>query len=394
MYDSLRFEAPFHEEVDNFIEAAKKHVATLIDNKDTIICPCKDCENTVAFTDSSIIKEHLIRRGFVRNYTVWIHHGETMAVDDDGDVLEDDAETLQYLSQYSDQLAQQMDHDLGNDQGGDIRNEQGGDFCNDGGAREGDKDDGDNLDEMLRAVGPEILLQKRGLQNLERVTKASKETVYGVEKGCPTHWTLLRFMLELLILKAKYGWSDCSFDDLLCLLAWLLPQPNSVPANTYYAKKVISPLTMGVEKIHACPNHCILFRGDTFKDLDKCPRCGASRYKDNDLYSGGEASTGNKRNKKGGKKAVQESQQPENTPLGNDAKKRRIPALVMWYLSVTDRLRRIFLNPKEAALMTWWQDERKVANDMITHPADCSQWKDFDKNNKEFNEDQRKDRSP
>ena len=81
-----------------------------------------------------------------------------MAVDDDCDVLEDDAETLQYLSQYSDQLAQKMDHDLGNDQGGDIRNEQGGDFCNDGRAREGDKDDGDNLDEMLRAVGPEILL--------------------------------------------------------------------------------------------------------------------------------------------------------------------------------------------------------------------------------------------
>ena len=50
------------------------------------------------------------------------------------------------------------------------------------------------------------------------MTKASKETVYGVEKGCPTHWTLLRFVLELLILKAKYGWSDYSFNDLLHLL--------------------------------------------------------------------------------------------------------------------------------------------------------------------------------
>ena len=50
----------------------------------------------------------------------------------------------------------------------------------------------------------------------------------------------------------------------------------------------------------------------------------------------------------------------EDTPLGNDAKHRRIPALVMWYLPVTDRLRRIFLNPKEAALMTWWDDEHKV----------------------------------
>jgi hypothetical protein len=91
------------------------------------------------------------------------------------------------------------------------------------------------------------------------VKTTSKETVYGVEKGCPTHWTLLHFVLELLILKAKYGWSDCSFDDLLHLLSSVLPLPNLVPSNTYQVKKVISPLTMGVEKIHACPNHCILF---------------------------------------------------------------------------------------------------------------------------------------
>ena len=94
---------------------------------------------------------------------------------------------------------------------------------------------------------------------MERVIKASKQTMYGVEKGCPTHWTLLCLMLELLILKAKYCWSDCSFNDLLRLLSWVLPQPNSVPAITYQVKKVINPLTMGVEKIHACPNHCILF---------------------------------------------------------------------------------------------------------------------------------------
>ena len=107
----------------------------------------------------------------------------------------------------------------------------------------------DDLEDMIRALGPEILLNSpKGLENLERVTKASNETVYGVEKGCPTHRTLLHFVLELLILKAKYGWSDYSFNDLLRLLSWVLPQPNSVPANTYQAKKVISPLTMGVEK--------------------------------------------------------------------------------------------------------------------------------------------------
>ena len=67
---------------------------------------------------------------------------------------------------------------------------------------------------------------------------------------------------------------------------------------------------------------------------------------------------------------VQDSQPLKDTPLGNDAKQRRIPALVMWYLPVTDRLRRIFLNPKEATLMTWWDDERKVDDDKIAHPTD------------------------
>jgi hypothetical protein len=60
----------------------------------------------------------------------------------------------------------------------------------------------------------------------------------------------------------------------------------------------------------------------------------------------------------------------------------------MWYLPVTDRLRRIFLNPKEAALITWWDDERKVDDDVIAHSADGSQWKDFD-DNKLFSSDPR-----
>ena len=87
---------------------------------------------------------------------------------------------------------------------------------------------------MIRALGLKILLKSpKGLENLEMVKKASKETMYGVEKGCLKYWTVLQFVLELFILKAKYDWSDYSFNDLLRLLSWLLPQPNSVPTNTY-----------------------------------------------------------------------------------------------------------------------------------------------------------------
>jgi hypothetical protein len=54
----------------------------------------------------------------------------------------------------------------------------------------------------------------------------------------------------------------------------------------------------------------------------------------------------------------------------------------MQYLLVTGRLRRIFLNPKEAALMTWWDDERKVDDDKIAHPVNYSQWQAFDEKHK------------
>jgi hypothetical protein len=46
----------------------------------------------------------------------------------------------------------------------------------------------------------------------------------------------------------------------------------------YEARKIICPLGIEVEKIHACKNNCVLFHGD-YADLDKCPKCGYDRYK-------------------------------------------------------------------------------------------------------------------
>ena len=103
MYGSLRWKPCFHEEVDKFIEAAKYHAMTLTQNKDSIICPYHDCKNHIVWRDVDIIRSHLIMRGFVEDYTVWIHHGETVVVNDDDDPKDDD-ETLETLSQYSVEL--------------------------------------------------------------------------------------------------------------------------------------------------------------------------------------------------------------------------------------------------------------------------------------------------
>jgi hypothetical protein len=41
----------------------------------------------------------------------------------------------------------------------------------------------------------------------------------------------------------------------------MLPRKNKLPASTYEAKKLVCPLGLDVQKIHACPNDCILYRG-------------------------------------------------------------------------------------------------------------------------------------
>jgi hypothetical protein len=59
---------------------------------------------------------------------------------------------------------------------------------------------------------------------------------------------VLWMTLELLKLKASNGWSDSSFSTLLELLSKVLPKLNGLPTSTYRAKKIICPLTLGVEK--------------------------------------------------------------------------------------------------------------------------------------------------
>ena len=59
----------------------------------------------------------------------------------------------------------------------------------------------------------------------------------------------------------------------------MFPKNNELPASTYEAKKVVCPLGLEVQNIHACPNDCILYRGEEYENLNACPVCGALRYK-------------------------------------------------------------------------------------------------------------------
>jgi hypothetical protein len=122
-------------------------------------------------------------------------------------------------------------------------------------------DEGFDVKELMRNVAPDVLLQRRnkGFDNFEMLDKAPRDLLYEECKWCDKEHTVLWMMLELMKLKAISGWSDTSFSALLELLTKVLPKPNGLASSTCQAKKIICPLTLGIEKIHACPNHCILY---------------------------------------------------------------------------------------------------------------------------------------
>jgi hypothetical protein len=45
-------------------------------NKNDIFYSYVDCANKIAWSNSKVLQSHLIKRGFKRNYIVWIKHGE------------------------------------------------------------------------------------------------------------------------------------------------------------------------------------------------------------------------------------------------------------------------------------------------------------------------------
>ena len=77
--------------------------------------------------------------------------------------------------------------------------------------------------------------------------------------------------LELLQWKATNGVSDKRFGELLKLDKKMLLKNNELPITTYEAKQLICLLGLEVQKIHACPNDCILYQGE-YKNLDASTR--------------------------------------------------------------------------------------------------------------------------
>ena len=123
----------------------------------------------------------------------------------------------------------------------------------------------------------------------------------------------------------------------------------------YEAKKTLNSLGMEYEKIHACPNDCVLYQKE-LKDASLCPICGTSRWKTDN--------TGTKRRK-------------------------GVLAKVIWYFPQIPRFRRMFQSSKISKELIWHVEESNFDGKM-RHPLDLPSWKQVDHRWPEFSLEPRK----
>jgi hypothetical protein len=68
IYDLVRIDPGYIKNVHHFVEEAMRHAN--IEKKSDIFCPCVDCDNKITWSDSKVVKSHLIKRGFKKSYTI------------------------------------------------------------------------------------------------------------------------------------------------------------------------------------------------------------------------------------------------------------------------------------------------------------------------------------
>jgi hypothetical protein len=123
-------------------------------------------------------------------------------------------------------------------------------------------------------------------------------------------------MLELLQWKAESGLSDKGFEKLLKIVKKMLPKDNELPASTYKAKKIVCPLGLVVQKIHACINDCILYHGE-YENLNACSVCSVFWYK---------------------------IRRDDPSDVEGERPRKRVLAKVMWYAPIIPWFKHLFKN--------------------------------------------------
>ena len=106
-----------------------------------------------------------------------------------------------------------------------------------------------------------------------KLVEEGKQPLY---PGCK-NFTHLGFIVKLYLLKCTHGFTESAFRGILKLIKEAFPHVN-LPSSFSVAKNMIRELGLDYQKIHACPNDCMLYWKENI-DLINCKFCGVSRRK-------------------------------------------------------------------------------------------------------------------
>nr|GFA15390.1 hypothetical protein [Tanacetum cinerariifolium] len=229
------------------LEKFVDHCKPLVNSAGKIRCPCKSCR-TILWVSIKHISDHIMRHGFDLGYKTWVHHGEP-ALPPPPPVIDSTRQP-----QMSDMKA--LLNDLSYIHPNNEHNEP----------TQGDISETSN--EPTQATRNEF----------EELYASANEELY---PGCD-YVTRLDFMAKFTYFKVKGKLTDSIFNKILEFFqnVFLISKGYKLPPSYYTIKNTFKMIGLGYESIHAYEHDYCLFRGDDNKDLDFCPVCNTSRWKD------------------------------------------------------------------------------------------------------------------
>ncbi|XP_019439001.1 PREDICTED: uncharacterized protein LOC109344705 [Lupinus angustifolius] len=223
---------------------------------DQIPCPCITC-GFLKMGNRIEVFSHLLQKGFPRKYTFWYMHGEKH--------VQDNVETIaqpqeEWVRQYP--MQDMLDDVFG--------------IFDDSGIQDSGHSNIPNDDQPR---GDASKVQQEKIK--EQLGDGNEELYPGCKK-----YSKISFIVLLYHIKVLCSATDKTFSMIIDLLNDAFPHAK-LPASLYEAKKLIKKLGLSYEKIHACPNNCMLYWGSLEdKKRDNCKICNASRWKSNGNISG------------------------------------------------------------------------------------------------------------
>jgi len=160
---------------------------------------------------------------------------------------------------------------------------------------------------------------------------------YPLYKGCKKGHSPLSAATKLMGIKTDYNLSEDCVDAITDFVKDLSPEDNLAPGTYYEVQKLVAGLGLPYQVIDVCIDNCMLFwREDS--DRLTCKFCRKPRYRET---SG-------------------------RVP---------IPYKRMWYLPLSERLKRLYQSKRTAGPMRWHAEH--TTEGKITHPSDAEAWKHF-----------------